>query len=288
MLSFPSLPDNPYYMSAFLSRLLFGLMGIKKPHVFDYKFSGISVWIEPEIVNTTTSSEDYDGNKNKEESSKKDPTTMISKMMKDFAHQCGGPERGLHPFPAHCTLLYNMQPHRVIEYASSASNTCGEEATEESLSIEAASQILLEDCRMKYKESMGSHSSSGKLELYPTSLECFPYPPFACAISFLMFALDTKLERLFEVVSETFPPDARHSGSGTRRHQLQPHMSLVYAPMSETQWLMEETQRLNKNSRVRETLLDSRTRNPLPVTYLSVWSTEGSLDEWRCLARVKI
>jgi len=173
--------------------------------------------------------------------------------------------------------------------------------------------------------------------LVPSSLYYFPYPKtadegrgFGCVILLLLLQdvdpnsnssdvassiPDTKKEPkldylriLHQSVTSVFPPDERH---GEASGKFIPHMSLVYAPESET-WLEDliskgPTQNNEKNGHVQEKQkedrfsLDQHKYNgnngfnstshllkELPAKFLTLWKTEGPICDWYKIAQTQI
>lgn len=59
-----------------------------------------------------------------------------------------------------------------------------------------------------------------------------------------------------------------------------PHLALVYAAEEHHERLKVETERRNT--------LSKGGLKPMEVRYLSVWCTEGRIEEWRLVARVEV
>jgi 2'-5' RNA ligase len=226
-----------------------GAMNLRNKEIFDYEFSGISVWIEPGEAQAT----------------------KLKETMAGLADKCGGATRGVHEFAPHCTMLYNIPLQSFLQRSSLSSSPVAN--IEES--IENTSQVMLDECVKKYQKAIGDERG---IVLKPTSLHFFPFPPFGCVISFLHVELTKELDQMHQIVKGVFPPDERHQTSG----KLMPHMSLVYAPEAEGSFLMDETKRLtvDKNG---ASLLE-----PMRAKYLSVWNTEGKTSDWKRIAKVEL
>lgn len=243
---------------------------------FDHEFSGWSVWVEP-----------------CEEASKK-----LRIEMRDLANRCGGESRGVHDFTPHCTLLYNTDA-----ICNSMKILDDEEKCGKINSIGSLGEELLKNCLVKYKmeierQNQKQESSATTdvenekkreiaFDLIPTSLFYFPYPKsadegrgFGCVILLLLLENEPEgsLHLLHNAVTSIFPPDERHGDAGGK---FTPHMSLVYAPESET-WLENELEFIKSNGS-KTFLLDS-----LPGKYLSLWRTQGKMSEWYKAAQVEI
>jgi 2'-5' RNA ligase len=94
-----------------------GAMNRRNKEIFNYEFSGISVWIEPDEIHTTN----------------------IQETMTSLADKCGGATRGVHEYTPHCTMLYNIPRQSFLERNS----------------LSSASQDLLDECVQKYKKEFG-------------------------------------------------------------------------------------------------------------------------------------
>jgi len=223
-------------------------MNIRDKEIFDYEFAGVSVWLEPD----------------------EDHSIETTRTMANLAEQCGGAAHGLYEFAPHCTMLYNIPLQQFLERSSLPPNATVEEH------LSNASQDMLDHCVKGYE--LRSGDINNRIMLHPMSLQCFRYPPFSCVITFLHLDHSNELEQLHHVIRESFPPDERHQSSRT----LMPHMSLVYAPEAQEDFLMKETARL-ASLKGGKSLLE-----PMRAKYLSVWSTEGKISDWKRIAKVEL
>lgn len=239
MPSLGALRRNIHLMSSWVM----GMIGPKKD-IFDYEFSGISVWLEPDETDAI-------------------PQT---KTIAHLAEVCGGRARGLYEFEPHITMLYNIPAKSMLERGGYSAHDRDK--------LGAISQRMLEESLEKYRNIY--HGSS--LQLPPSTLNVFRFPPYRCCISFLYMDTTPALEQLHKILLHTFPPDERHDKSGA----LMPHMSLVYAPESLDTFLFEETKS------IRESQNGALLQQPMRAKYLSVWSTEGKTCDWKRLAKVEI
>ncbi len=212
---------------------------------FDHIFEGYSVWLEPCPT---------------------DAREIIAQM-EILASQCGGVEQGAHPFPPHCTLLYNFDSSTFKE-----SMTHDEEKNttkDESALQRDHGQIglmMLESCIQKYQQQehddLENHDDtidntkispkpilrnlqckrSNDLTIYlnPTDFYFFPYPKhadngrgFGCVISMLLLEKNQNLQRLQFIVSQMFPPDERH---GLKKDNVKEEInnSTAISPISRT------------------------------------------------------
>lgn len=168
-----------------------------------------------------------------------------------LAEHCGGADAGVRPFPPHLTMLYNFP----------TGNPDDQEA------------IL--------KTVADSLEGSGDLTLTPTDFCFFHYPKeaddgkgFGCVISMILFDKPEWLTNLHSKVKIAFPSDERQT-------RFTPHLSLVYAPEAKSKWLGKYTQKVLEKER--QDLLE-----PITPRYLSVWSTDGTTDQWHRIARVEL
>lgn len=228
---------------------LLNVMSFRRRDIFDYEFSGISVWIEPD----------------------ESDAQAVSATMTGLAEKCGGPSHGLHEFVPHCTMLYNMPLNAFLE-----KNDCvGCEAQGTDERFRQTLQEMLHQALDEYKKTSGEEK---RIVLNPVSLQLFPFPPFACVISFVKLELNNELDNIHQILKKTFPPDERHRSSG----KLMPHMSLVYAPEAAEALLYNETKRLLDDETTPSLL------SPMRAKYLSVWNTQGRISDWKRLARIEL
>ena len=224
--------------------------------VFDYRFSGISVWLEPGEDDALT-----------QDSCSVTPLNRLKRKMSDLAETCGGPSQGLHPFQPHATVLYNMPKASVLAHSALDGS--------ESDRLKDASTTLLNRCLEEYA-TVRKEDGTNHLELRPTSTYAVFCPPFRCSISLFILELTRDMDKLHKIACKVFPQDERHQSGGT----LHPHISLIYAPVNSLKLLQADANKLAKEEPF---LLE-----PLRAKYLSVWSTEGTISEWKRIARVEI
>lgn len=113
-----------------------------------------------------------------------------------------------------------------------------------------------------------------------------------------------KLYLLQKVVSSIFPPDERHANSdstsddpdGGKGGKYVPHMSLIYAPESET-WLEKTSREWNSirydidsknDTGMRDTDEFVYEQKPIHGQYLTLWRTQGQICDWEKIAEVEI
>lgn len=197
-----------------------------------------------------------------------DQSEALVREIELLADQCGGSDCGVHPFVPHCTLLYNVSPL----------------VTKDGLSKEQMCSDLLNECVVRFQQmtepnDTQDYSNQGRVQLCPTSFYYFPYPKhadnglgFGCAISMILLERTRALQMLYESVRTVFPPD--------EREEFIPHVSLVYAPESRGEWLRSLTSNMNEE---RIDLL-----RPFRARYLSLWSTQGEISDWRRICRVEL
>ena len=195
-----------------------------------------------------------------------DDASAIHREAEYLQKECGGPSFGLYPFVPHCTLLYNFK--------NEDSNYHVEEAAKEKL------EAIKSEFRTKHADN--SDSSGATMMIQPTDFYFFHYPKeaddgrgFGCVISMLLLQKSDWLAALQECCKQRFPVDERHKGS-----QFTPHMAFVYAPEAKMGFLRDYTENL-KNRRT--DLLQQ-----FSAKRLSLWSTEGTLKDWRRIAAVEL
>ncbi|KAL9179270.1 hypothetical protein ACHAXT_008560 [Thalassiosira profunda] len=256
---------------------------------FAHAFSGISVWLEPDPSQTS----------------------LLVKEMEHMRQRCGGVEAGMHELVPHCTLLYNTSFPNV--------DRCSLQNKSDVKSQRQQGVELLRRCLELYRSRRNdctSPSSSemscntANLKLRPTSHFYFPYPKsadngkgFGCAISLLILETTPELSALHDVVKRVFPPDERHSGasegsdgnSNAEGVKFQPHVALVYAPEGHESvlsgWLEERTKQLENEKRYLQWTSNANgtaAEAAWDAKYLSVWLTEGPLEEWYPIAKVDL
>ena len=221
---------------------------------FNHSFEGWSVWIEP---------------------CEKECEGMV-KEIEFLAEKCGGADSGMHPFMPHCTLLYNLAP-----------------MADAVLSKQELGHQMLQQCLDKFRHECSPESTTCQknsdqtatanaqhVQLVPKSFFFFPYPKhadngkgFGCVISLILLEKTSMLQLLHEAVTFVFPPDER-------QENFVPHVSLVYAPETTTEWLQEQT--LNMERHQKDLL------QPVNARYLSLWSTQGQLHEWYRISRAEL
>jgi len=250
-------------------------------NVFNHQFEGYSVWLEP----------------------CQDEALQIIQEMNVLSTTCGGQKRGTHPFALHCTLLYNFNP---IMLDNSKYNDCSdygsdvldkisddyEQDNRSSLYKDIGSK-LLHQCVDQYNQTLQQNNKvipTTHLELNPTDFYFFSYPKeadnnrgFGCVISMLLLEKNHNLEHLHNIVSKVFPLDERHGRKDetheSKNEAFRPHMALVYAPEIYHDSLKQYTEETLKISK-------SHLLKPIKAKYLSLWSTKGTLKDWKLIARV--
>lgn len=226
---------------------------------FNHVFSGYSVWLEP---STSESKE------------------IIQEMM-HLANKCGGQQSGVHDFPLHCTLLYNITLDSVVDQSDEKR-------------LEKVCRNLLIKCRDEMNSIWNDPSISSTIkesnqginfQLEPKEFYFFPYPKeadhgrgFGCVIPMLLLRNHSHLQSLHDIVSKVFPPDERHSQSGG---PFIPHMALCYAPEIYEDELCDYTK--NVLEPMKRHLL-----KPMTAKYLSVWNTQGMIQDWMLVDRISL
>eukprot|EP00986_Skeletonema_menzelii_P018753 scaffold26700_cov147-Skeletonema_menzelii.AAC.2 len=265
---------------------------------FSHRFSGISVWIEPDPVESSQ---------------------LISEM-EYLRKKCGGSEAGQYAFVPHCTLLYNTSFHK--EDGGEQTNdgyddgSCDEQLTKQ----QRQGESMLRQCLEEYQKQIAAdttfnndgqqtQTNNGKqmIQLIPTSQYYFPYPKtadngkgFGCCISLLILDTTPHLKLLHDIVRNRFPPDERHgedgNDEGAEETKFRPHMALVYAPEDQengtNRFLEKYTAQNDQEKRYENWIPKTQKDRAIDendgkngslgwnAKYLSIWSTEGTLDEW--------
>mmetsp|Transcript_6280 Transcript_6280/g.11191 ORF Transcript_6280/g.11191 Transcript_6280/m.11191 type:complete len:314 (+) Transcript_6280:233-1174(+) len=310
---------------------------MSKTTKFSHKFSGISVWLEPDPAQGVPLVEEMDY----------------------LMDQCGGPEAGMHRIIPHCTLLYNTSfPSTTVPLPlcneDNVKSTHRWNQKQQHLEGEDLLRQCLREYRIRRKRECCNCSSETpsrrmdandnsipRTKMIPTSHYYFPYPRtaddgkgFGCCISLLILETSPELQLLHDVVKNVFPPDERHGGKGdehatgeeeeeeekkedeTIRDEVkfQPHMALIYAPEDHENvvngWLEDRTLQMEKQKQYLEWIStanrletsendngDNAQKNQnqkehgpaaWDARYLSIWSTEGTLDEWFPIAKIDL
>lgn len=221
-----------------------------------HKFSGYSVWLEPDD----------------------ERARPLNDEVKRLAIECNSRIDGsAHTFAPHCTLLYNL--------------TLEDEVQGVRLLHEARHdfrKVLAKGCNSLEKESVGLEEfSKEELTVCPTHFFYFPYPKsadngrgFGCVIVMLILESSELLCKLQHIVARIFPSDERH-GEGAK---FQPHMTLCYAAEEHSSFLQDEYNLLcSENTPTSKTLL-----MPFCGKYLSLWKTEGEIHEWKLVAKIQL
>lgn len=263
----------------------------------DHVFAGWSVWLEP----------------------CQEQTRPIQNEMVTLYKQCGGPKHGLHVFPLHCTILYNFRKPEIPKVQPSNAEVVSSSDIEIGLSLlkkcydlyqKNMKQIILDLEKTKLNNSSISNQNSGKydnyivrerkteiskfdrtkkdsyIEIKPSSFYFFPYPKtadngkgFGCVISLLILENTLQLQALHDATRSVFPPDERHDEAGG---DFIPHMALVYAPESKFEWLKNKTEEMKNDANYEHFLQTFHGR------YLSIWSTQGTLKDWKRIASLEL
>ena len=276
---------------------------------FSHRFSGISVWLEPDPAQTS----------------------LVRKEMAYLAQRCGGPEAGMRDIVPHCTLLYNTSLPRPGDTSSESEAKCtrrrrrkGEEMLRQCLRESHSRQSPQASVDESVSAGAAPNNNKLNIKLIPTSHYYFPYPKtadgdkgFGCCISLLILETTPALASLQDIVRATFPPDERHGGGDDRAAApaevaFRPHVALVYAPEGQRNvtngWLEGHTARMERERRhsrwTSPALADEASRASVrgeggayetdcektgwDAKYLSIWSTEGTLDEWFPIAKIDL
>lgn len=227
----------------------------------DHKFSGYSVWLEPD---------ERQGR-------------LFSNKIESLSQRCcplnSSDEAADMVFAPHCTLLYNIH--------------IKDECKGRDLLIEArdkfrhycSKNIAAIEPHYRGKSESNSIEGDGRLIITPEAFYYFPYPKeadygkgFGCLILMILLEKSAALAVLHSIVTEIFPSDERHGEQGGT---FQPHLAFCYAAESNT-WLEEEKSLLDNDSDSQELLL------PFHGKYLTLWKTEGTISQWILIAKIKL
>jgi len=311
---------------------------------FLHRFSGISVWIEPDPSQTS----------------------LLLEEMDYLMQKCGGREAGMHMIVPHCTLLYNTSfpcgdGLLGSDLCGNSSDDCREKDAkrlQQQQGEDLLRQCLTEYCKLNQQNDVPTETAyteiptnnMPQIKMIPTSHYYFPYPKtadngrgFGCAISLLILETTPELKSLQESVKKTFPPDERHGGGSDKEHEshqpqnddgeplqedveFRPHMALIYAPENHENvtngWLEDHTVEMEEEKHFLQwtstmgvcgsisSNFDNVNGNGMydaskeidkkqekqskhnniswDAKYLSVWSTEGTLDEWFRIAKLDL
>ena len=148
--------------------------------------------------------------------------------------------------------------------------------------------------------------STRPIEMDATSYYYFPYPKtaddgrgFGCVISMLLIDNTPQLQSLHDAAYAVFPPDERHAEAGGT---FTPHLALVYAPECYGDWLQKWTDDANAAASTSNATTaggggskgksedDHRTSliGKMRAGCISVWRTEGSIDQWYKVASLEL
>lgn len=225
---------------------------------FDHRFSGFSVWLEPEPF----------------------ASRPLQTIMNELTDKCGGKECGLASFEPHVTLLYNIQ---LEDTASNDGSRNGSGMKRDGVGDAATSRAydLLRRCLREYQRLV---DSSEPIPMKATRYYYFPYPKsaddgrgFGCVISMLLIENNRQLQAIHDAAKTVFPPDERHGEAGG---SFQPHVALVHAPEQCGKELERWTDSKNTERNDQFSLMKAQT--------LSIWRTEGTIDNWNRVASLEL
>mmetsp|Transcript_36507 Transcript_36507/g.88480 ORF Transcript_36507/g.88480 Transcript_36507/m.88480 type:complete len:260 (-) Transcript_36507:3069-3848(-) len=216
---------------------------------FDHVFSGLSIWLE------------FEANED------------VKDQMKKLKQSCGGEECGVYSFFPHVTILYNLEKKKADASPIIDAETTLKECWKQFAAKDDKVDNNEEEDGTTAKEETSSNKLSASDWMY------FHYPKsadngkgFGCSISLLLIEKSPWLEKLHKVCAEAF-------GHG-ERDKFIPHLSLVYAPEDREELLVEYTERQRKKGLF--------LNEPLVVRYLSLWSTEGRICDWRPILKMPV
>ena len=239
--------------------------------------------------------------------------------MEYLRKKCGGSEAGQYAFVPHCTLLYNTS-FRKEDGGEQTNDDYDDGSCDEQLTKQQRQgESMLRQCLEEYQKQIAADTTfnndgqqtqtNGKqmIQLIPTSQYYFPYPKtadngkgFGCCISLLILDTTPHLKLLHDIVRNRFPPDERHgedgNDEGAEETKFRPHMALVYAPEDQenvtNRFLEKYTAQNDQEKRYENWIPKTQKDRAIDendgkngslgwnAKYLSIWSTEGTLDEW--------
>lgn len=245
---------------------------------FTHRFSGYSIWLEP--------------------SSDSAEAQAIANEIKTIAEMCGGATNGAHEFAPHCTLLYNFDPKALLEdpYSSEICKSDDSQGCEHSETAieQKLARRLLQKCKDVFHQKLRKMAMPPEeFFLKPSDFYFFPYPTeaddgkgFGCVIPLLLLDNCPWLQLLHDVVYDVFPPDERHRKDCLEKERLPnngkfiPHIALGYVPEVYDSAVNQHVTYLKYN---RIDLLES-----LPLGSISLWNTEGYVDNWTFVDSVEL
>jgi hypothetical protein len=212
-------------------------------HVMEHEFEGCSVWLE------------FDEEDEHE----------LKGCIEELSGQHGGEENGAHEFVPHCTLLYNIPIQSMLNKRDQSSHTYFKKE-EQQEQLQKVSLDMLRECRKSFLDQDYFDQAKLPVVVQPQTLYSFAYPKWAddnqgFHASILMLLLcphpDRKhleqtheanlwLHDLHGVAQHCFPSDERHLNNNKKKASIgsssarsvmspppfQPHLSLLYAPLS--------------------------------------------------------
>jgi hypothetical protein len=180
----------------------------------------------------------------------------LDKEMLYLQGSCGGQCCGVSQYAPHVTLSYNIPVDQLkfpkqslIQFWTEFRESKQQQPNDDSLSLSAFDWLYF-----RYPKS----ADNGK--------------GFGCSITLLLIEKSPWLQDLHTSCIEWF-------GKG-ERDNFTPHLSLVYAPEDKEDFLKTYT----KDRRELKMFLN----HSMPLKYLSLWSTEGRIHEWRPIAKIPL
>jgi 2'-5' RNA ligase len=184
-----------------------------------------------------------------------EPNAAMDRKMGFLQQCCGGDECGVSSFDPHVTLLYNIHNSRFQDGDPQATlRKCWE------LFQSKQENHLLHDATISASDWYYLH--------YPKSAD--DGKGFGCSISLLLMEKSRWLEDLQQACVNAF-------GQGERKGFI-PHLSMVYAPEDAEPFLVKYTGEERK--------IKTFLKEPMPLKYLSLWSTQGRISEWYPILKI--
>lgn len=196
-------------------------------------------------------------------------TPCLKNQMEHLRQTCGGEVCGLASFVPHVTLLYNIERLESVN---------PQKLLEECLNQYQSNQARQKPNEAVNREELGADGMS-QPTLIPTNWYYLHYPKcadngngFGCSISLLLIQAWWWLEELQQACQEVMGPDERRN--------FVPHLSMVYAPEEREDFLQSYT-RQQQNDK-------AFLNQPLRATYLSLWSTQGRIQDWYRITKIPL
>jgi 2'-5' RNA ligase len=222
---------------------------------FDHVFSGFSIWLELETV------------------------PELQDTMKSLVKSCGGPGCGVYEFVPHVTIQYNIPSSLSWRRCKQAIQDDLEHFWNRFLKErQETNEHKINDNTLCRSTTPSLPSFQGCLTPYDWYYHYYPKHAdegkgFGASIVLLLIQNETWLQDLYQHCQDYW-------GKGERTVFI-PHISLVYAPEDKGSYLKQYVEQQQQESRL---LL----HEPIRLRYLSVWNTNGRIQDWARIAKVSM